>query len=121
MGSRVDSWGTSIAPDRLCSPSGYEGEFGAIAPFAMAPSTSGVAGHQPIRLQPRHLCFQGFGSLVEWSEDRPPDGRQVCQPPTPIVGLDVAGPGDPGRAEGIQGDLLAVDAPDRAIPFDDQL
>ena len=71
---------------------------------------------QPVRLQPGHLGLQGLAPPVEGAEHRPPDGRQVGQPAALVVGLDVAGPGDRERPEGGQVDLLAVDAPDRAVP-----
>jgi hypothetical protein len=70
---------------------------------------------QPVLLQPLHLRFQGFGTPVEGAEDRPLDGRQIGRPAAVPVWLDVAGPVDFEWPEGIQGDLLAVDAPNRPV------
>src|SRR6202042_3040541 len=72
-------------------------------------------------LQPRHLRFQRLAALVEGTEYRSPDGRQVSQPMPLFVGLHMTGSADPGSAEGGEVECLAVDAPDRPVPFDDQV
>ena len=58
----------------------------------VATGTLLLLAFQPVLLQPLHLGFQGLGTPVEGAEDRPLDGRQIGQPASVLVGLDVAGP-----------------------------